>query len=124
MLGDHNACSDRHAGLPGIATQTRLLGQPNSEVPARQRRSSLAAIFAAVLASLPALAAAADSDHAGEIEAGWRTIRQFDCARCHGADYEGSTGPSLVAAARTRTRDEFLRALLDGNIERGMPPYG
>ena len=32
-------------------------------------------------------------------------------------------GPSLVEAARGRTREDFLRGLLDGNRERGMPPY-
>jgi len=55
--------------------------------------------------------------------AGWRALRQFDCARCHGAQYQGSVGPSLIEAARTSTREQFLRLLLDGNPERGMPPY-
>jgi mono/diheme cytochrome c family protein len=55
--------------------------------------------------------------------AGWRAIRQFDCARCHGAQYQGSLGPSLVEAARANTRAHFVRLLLDGNRDRGMPPY-
>jgi mono/diheme cytochrome c family protein len=55
--------------------------------------------------------------------AGWRAVRQFDCARCHGAQYQGSVGPSLVEAARANTREQFVRLLLDGNRERGMPPY-
>jgi mono/diheme cytochrome c family protein len=55
--------------------------------------------------------------------AGWRAVRQFDCARCHGAQYQGSLGPSLLEAARRTGRDEFVRLLLDGNPERGMPPY-
>lgn len=55
--------------------------------------------------------------------AGWRAIRQFDCARCHGAQYQGSVGPSLIEAARANTRAQFIRLLLDGNRERGMPPY-
>ena len=55
--------------------------------------------------------------------AGWRAVRQFDCARCHGAQYQGSVGPSLIEAARANTREQFLRLLLDGNPERGMPPY-
>jgi mono/diheme cytochrome c family protein len=55
--------------------------------------------------------------------AGWRAIRQFDCARCHGARYQGSSGPSLVEAARANTRAQFVRLLLDGNRDRGMPPY-
>jgi mono/diheme cytochrome c family protein len=55
--------------------------------------------------------------------AGWRAIRQFDCARCHGARYQGSIGPSLIEAARANSRAEFLRRLLEGNRDRGMPPY-
>jgi mono/diheme cytochrome c family protein len=55
--------------------------------------------------------------------AGWRAIRQFDCARCHGARYQGSSGPSLIEAARANSRAEFVRRLLEGNRDRGMPPY-
>ena len=55
--------------------------------------------------------------------AGWRTVRQFDCARCHGAQYQGLLGPSLIEAARVNTRAQFVRALLEGNRDRGMPPY-
>jgi len=53
--------------------------------------------------------------------AGWRAVRQFDCARCHGAQYQGSIGPSLIKAARVNTRAQFVELLLEGN--RGMPPY-
>jgi len=70
-----------------------------------------------------ASSAAQDGQSIDAMEAGWRTIRQFDCARCHGGNFEGSVGPSLVEAARSRTREEFLRGLLDGNPERGMPAY-
>lgn len=54
---------------------------------------------------------------------GWRAVRQLDCARCHGADYRGSVGPSLLEFVLTRSRDDFMTALLEGNIQRGMPPY-
>jgi len=54
---------------------------------------------------------------------GWRTVRQFDCARCHGANYRGSVGPSLIDSVMSHTREEFARLLLEGNVERGMPPY-
>jgi mono/diheme cytochrome c family protein len=56
--------------------------------------------------------------------AGWRTLRQFDCARCHGPDYQGSVGPSLIESVRARSREEFIRLVLEGNPVRGMPPYG
>jgi mono/diheme cytochrome c family protein len=53
----------------------------------------------------------------------WRAMRQLDCARCHGGDYTGSSGGSLLESARSRSKDEFLRLVLDGVPERGMPPY-
>jgi mono/diheme cytochrome c family protein len=53
----------------------------------------------------------------------WRAVRQLDCARCHGADYRGSVGPSLIDSVRLRGRTDFTRVILDGNLERGMPPY-
>jgi mono/diheme cytochrome c family protein len=54
---------------------------------------------------------------------GWRAVRQLDCARCHGADYRGSVGPSLIESVQTRSRSDFTRFILDGSPERGMPPY-
>ena len=59
-----------------------------------------------------------------KIHAAWQAMRQLDCARCHGRDYAGSVGGSLLESARTRNRDEFVRLVLDGNPTRGMPPYG
>ena len=53
----------------------------------------------------------------------WQAMRQLDCARCHGRDYTGSVGGSLLEAARTRSREEFKRLVLEGNVARGMPPY-
>ena len=58
------------------------------------------------------------------IYAAWRAMRQLDCARCHGRDYTGSVGGSLLESASTRTREEFVRLVLEGNSSRGMPAYG
>lgn len=58
-----------------------------------------------------------------ELAAAWRTLRAIDCARCHGATYLGSSGPSIVEFARTQSREAFLRAVLDGEPGRGMPGY-
>jgi mono/diheme cytochrome c family protein len=57
------------------------------------------------------------------IFAAWQAMRQLDCARCHGRDYTGSVGGSLLEAARTRSREEFRRLVLEGQLTRGMPPY-
>ena len=54
---------------------------------------------------------------------GERIVREFACARCHGADYRGGVGPSLIDSVRSRSRADFTRMLLDGNPQRGMPPY-
>jgi mono/diheme cytochrome c family protein len=55
--------------------------------------------------------------------AGWQTVRALDCARCHGANFEGQVGPSLVESVRSRDADSFRKIVLDGDIPRGMPPY-
>ena len=52
-----------------------------------------------------------------------RLVRELDCGRCHGTDHRGGVGPSLIDSARSRSRADFVRMFLDGNPERGMPPY-
>ena len=54
-----------------------------------------------------------------------RLVRELECARCHGTDHRGGVGPSLIDSARSRSRSrgDFARMFLDGNPERGMPPY-
>lgn len=58
-----------------------------------------------------------------QVAAAWRTLRAMDCARCHGKEYHGSSGPSIVDYARTQSQEMFVRAVLDGNPGRGMPGY-
>lgn len=71
--------------------------------------------------AMPSLGGALDDDPA--LASAWRTLRVMDCARCHGKDYQGLSGPSVVDYARTQSREVFLRAMLDGNPGRGMPGY-
>ena len=54
---------------------------------------------------------------------GWAALRAMDCARCHGRDYAGWSGPSLIAAVRDGTRERFDYFVLDGDVMRGMPGY-
>jgi mono/diheme cytochrome c family protein len=84
-------------------------------------RSLLPAL--AALAGLAAGPAAAQTAIDPQIYSAWRAMRQLDCARCHGADYTGNVGPSLLESARTRSPEEFKRLVLEGNTARGMPPY-
>lgn len=55
--------------------------------------------------------------------AGWKTWRALACDRCHGASQEGLVGPSLLVSLKTRTKEEFRGALLNGRPEKGMPAY-
>ncbi|WP_233855964.1 c-type cytochrome [Paraburkholderia sp. HD33-4] len=70
-----------------------------------------------------------NAEHAGgpltddAIVSAWRVLRTVDCARCHGKDYEGLAAPSIVDYARTRSREMFVRMVLDGDLSRGMPAY-
>jgi len=85
----------------------------------------LGAISACLAAGTPVPADAAEAALRVNpaIFAAWQAMRQLDCARCHGRDYTGSVGGSLLESARTRSRDEFKRLVLEGNMARGMPPY-
>ena len=85
---------------------------------------AVSSVLLAVAVLLPPNAADAETRVDAAIYAAWRAMRQLDCARCHGRDYTGSVGGSLLESARTRSRDEFVRLVLDGNLTRGMPPYG
>jgi len=58
------------------------------------------------------------------VASAWRALRTLNCERCHGNDFDGLAAPSVVAYARTQSRESFLRALLEGNPPRGMPGYG
>lgn len=93
------------------------------------RAGSLAAALAAGLLAFPAARAGDEAEAArpppgdARIAAAWRTLRAVDCARCHGGDYEGLAAPSIVAYARTQSREMFMRMILDGDPARGMPGY-
>ena len=54
---------------------------------------------------------------------GWRTWRALACERCHGAAQEGMVGPSLVESLKTLTKEEFHEIMMNGRIEKGMPPF-
>ena len=55
---------------------------------------------------------------------GFRTWRQAACDRCHGANQEGMVGPSLVNSLKTLTKDEFVKTVRDGRLEKGMQSFG
>jgi mono/diheme cytochrome c family protein len=55
---------------------------------------------------------------------GFRTWRQAACDRCHGANQEGLVGPSLVNSLKTLTKDEFVKTVRDGRLDKGMQSFG
>ena len=55
---------------------------------------------------------------------GFRTWRAAACDRCHGANQEGMVGPSLVNSLKTLTKDEFIKTVRDGRLEKGMQSFG
>lgn len=55
---------------------------------------------------------------------GFRTWRQAACDRCHGANQEGMVGPSLVNSLKTLTKEEFIKTVRDGRLEKGMQSFG
>ena len=96
----------------------------------RPRANTAAAVLvvAALAACRIAHAGEAGDDRArpqadSELQAAWRALRNADCARCHGKEYEGLAAPSIVDYARLVSRDLFIRKILDGDPPRGMPGY-
>lgn len=55
--------------------------------------------------------------------AGWKTWRALACERCHGAEQEGMVGPSLIASFKTMSKEDFHTVIMNGRIEKGMPPF-
>jgi mono/diheme cytochrome c family protein len=78
--------------------------------------------------TLPAAASAGDAapavENAEAITQAWQTVRQLDCARCHGRGHDGLAAPSVLVFVRSQSRERFDRIVLDGDPPRGMPGYG
>ena len=88
----------------------------------------IAALFAALVASPVAhardeAAARAERPSDAGLLAAWQALRNADCARCHGKNYDGLAAPSIIEYARLVDRDLFIRKVLDGDPARGMPGY-
>ena len=55
---------------------------------------------------------------------GFRTWRQAACDRCHGANQEGMVGPSLVNSLKTLSKEDFVKTVRDGRLDKGMQSFG
>ena len=55
---------------------------------------------------------------------GFRAWRAAACDRCHGANQEGMVGPSLVNSLKTLSKDDFVKTVRDGRLDKGMQSFG
>lgn len=54
---------------------------------------------------------------------GFRAWRAAACDRCHGANQQGLVGPSLLESLKTLTKDEFVKTVTEGRLDKGMPSF-
>jgi mono/diheme cytochrome c family protein len=51
---------------------------------------------------------------------GFRAWRAAACDRCHGANQEGLVGPSLLESLKTISKEDFVKTVRDGRLDKGM----
>ncbi|MBA3507187.1 MAG: c-type cytochrome [Betaproteobacteria bacterium] len=54
---------------------------------------------------------------------GFRAWRAAACDRCHGANQEGLVGPPLLESLKTLSKEEFVKVVRDGRLEKGMVSF-
>jgi mono/diheme cytochrome c family protein len=54
---------------------------------------------------------------------GFRAWRSAACDRCHGANQEGLVGPSLLESLKTLSKEDFIKTVRDGRLEKGMVSF-
>jgi mono/diheme cytochrome c family protein len=55
---------------------------------------------------------------------GFRAWRAAACDRCHGANQQGLVGPSLLERMKTLSKEEFIKTVRDGRLDKGMMSFG
>jgi mono/diheme cytochrome c family protein len=54
---------------------------------------------------------------------GFRAWRAAACDRCHGANQQGLVGPSLIESLKTLSKDDFVKTVRDGRLDKGMVSF-
>jgi mono/diheme cytochrome c family protein len=54
---------------------------------------------------------------------GFRAWRAAACDRCHGANQQGLVGPSLIESLKTLPKEEFVKTVTEGRLDKGMPSF-
>lgn len=88
-------------------------------------------IFLSVLLSLAGVAHAQDKLYTvvdgykvdAETMKGFRTWRAAACDRCHGANQEGLVGPSLINSLKVLSKEDFIKTVTFGRLEKGMVSF-
>ena len=88
---------------------------------------SAAAILAAAADPAPAAGALYTVVDGYKVDAatmnGFRAWRAAACDRCHGASQQGLVGPSLIESFKSLSRDDFVRTVTEGRLDKGMPSF-
>jgi mono/diheme cytochrome c family protein len=54
---------------------------------------------------------------------GFRAWRAAACDRCHGASQQGLVGPSLLESFKSLSRENFVKTVTEGRLDKGMPSF-
>ena len=54
---------------------------------------------------------------------GFRAWRAAACDRCHGANQEGLVGPSLISSLKVLSKEDFVKTVTEGRLEKGMVAF-
>ena len=54
---------------------------------------------------------------------GFRAWRAAACDRCHGAYQQGLVGPSLLVSMKTLSKEDFIKTVTEGRLDKGMPSF-
>jgi mono/diheme cytochrome c family protein len=54
---------------------------------------------------------------------GFRVWRAAACDRCHGPNQEGMVGPSLIQSLKVLAKDDFVKVVLEGRLDKGMVSF-
>jgi len=55
---------------------------------------------------------------------GFQAWRAAACDRCHGANQQGLVGPSLIERMQTLSKEEFVKVVTNGRLDKGMQSFG
>lgn len=55
---------------------------------------------------------------------GYTVWRSQNCAGCHGAEQQGLVGPALIDSLKTMSKDDFVRTIREGRVDKKMPAFG